>query len=150
MPGQRSPTMIHKAVIAVLAFCVLATTAAFFTSTEYHFGYWGRRTCAVVALGGLTIGFGGMLWGPGWIWNENDIVDPIIGLPGVSSSDRFPVIHIPLWLLFVLFSVSLTIAFIRGPLQRRRRRERGECVECGYNLTGLPEPRCPECGTRIE
>ncbi len=24
------------------------------------------------------------------------------------------------------------------------------CGHCGCNLTGLPEPRCPECGTRIE
>jgi hypothetical protein len=27
------------------------------------------------------------------------------------------------------------------------------CEECGYNLWGLPEPRCPECGrpfTRVE
>jgi hypothetical protein len=23
----------------------------------------------------------------------------------------------------------------------------GTCVKCGYNLTGLTEPRCPECGT---
>lgn len=25
----------------------------------------------------------------------------------------------------------------------------GRCVECGYLLTGLPEPRCPECGTKF-
>ena len=23
----------------------------------------------------------------------------------------------------------------------------GHCAKCGYNLRGLPEPRCPECGT---
>ena len=24
------------------------------------------------------------------------------------------------------------------------------CPSCGYPLTGLPEPRCPECGERVE
>jgi hypothetical protein len=26
----------------------------------------------------------------------------------------------------------------------------GYCEKCGYNLKGLPESRCPECGTRFE
>jgi len=26
----------------------------------------------------------------------------------------------------------------------------GRCGECGYLLAGLPEPRCPECGTRFD
>jgi len=39
----------------------------------------------------------------------------------------------------------------RGPLRRAVREEmqaRGYaiCVECGYDLAGLSEPRCPECG----
>ncbi len=26
----------------------------------------------------------------------------------------------------------------------------GHCRVCGYNLTGLPKPRCPECGTSFD
>ena len=26
----------------------------------------------------------------------------------------------------------------------------GTCAKCGYSLFGLPEPRCPECGTAFE
>ena len=42
------------------------------------------------------------------------------------------------------------ILFIRRHLRRIRQVRRlrsGCCIECGYNLTGLTEPRCPECGT---
>lgn len=31
---------------------------------------------------------------------------------------------------------------------RRGRRERGECLHCGYNLTGNVSGACPECGER--
>lgn len=52
----------------------------------------------------------------------------------------------PLWIPFLLFAAYPAMAFIRGPVRRWRRRRKGLCVKCGYNLTGLPEPRCPECG----
>lgn len=53
----------------------------------------------------------------------------------------------PLWVLFVLSVVYPPIAFARGPLRRLRRRKHGQCLACGYDLRGLPEPRCPECAT---
>ena len=56
---------------------------------------------------------------------------------------------IPLWMPFVLFAIYPIITFIRGPLRRWRRRRRGLCVECGYDLRGSTQ-RCPECGTEIE
>ena len=37
-----------------------------------------------------------------------------------------------------------------SPLRRFRRRRKGLCLTCGYNLTGLTENRCPECATEFE
>ena len=53
------------------------------------------------------------------------------------------------WALFVLFSVYPTIVFIRGPYRRYRRRKKGLCPICGYNLTGNVSGVCPECGKKI-
>ena len=55
-------------------------------------------------------------------------------------------LKLPLWIPFLAFTAFPTIAFLRGPVRRNRRRKRGLCVGCGYNLTGLTVPRCPECG----
>ena len=33
---------------------------------------------------------------------------------------------------------------------RRKRFRPGHCQQCDYNLTGLTESRCPECGTRFD
>lgn len=58
-------------------------------------------------------------------------------------------VRFPFWFPTLLFSAWPLLAFVRGPMRRRYRRKRGLCLQCGYNLTGLPQPRCPECGTEF-
>lgn len=54
--------------------------------------------------------------------------------------------NIPIWFLALVFATYPTIAFIRGPLRRYRRRRNGLCIQCGYNLTGNTTGICSECG----
>lgn len=61
-----------------------------------------------------------------------------------TTTVRF--LRIPLWVVFLAFAGYPVLSLIAGPLRRRRRRSRNQCVGCGYNLTGLTEQRCPECG----
>lgn len=44
-------------------------------------------------------------------------------------------------------AVYLVFAFLRPLIRHLYRRRRGLCLTCGYSLTGLSEPRCPECGS---
>ena len=52
----------------------------------------------------------------------------------------------PFWALATVTLLWPLCAFLSGPVRRRRRRKRGLCVACGYNLQGLTDARCPECG----
>lgn len=55
------------------------------------------------------------------------------------------------WILPISLALGAypSVAFIRGPLRRYRRRKRSLCLICGYDLRGSPD-RCPECGSKIE
>ena len=53
---------------------------------------------------------------------------------------------VPFWSIAALAVIYPSAALAVGPLRRRRRRKRNQCVQCGYNLRGLTERRCPECG----
>ena len=49
-----------------------------------------------------------------------------------------------------LFLALLAVVVLRRQVKRARLQDSGLCVNCRYNLTGLPEPRCPECGQPFE
>ena len=59
------------------------------------------------------------------------------------TGDGFP---LPLSYPFAAVAIPTLTVWWFG---RRRRIPRGHCVRCGYNLTGLPDARCPECGTQF-
>ena len=70
-----------------------------------------------------------------------------IGVSGFPNTYR---LSMPLWLPFLLFAAYPTITFfIRGPLRRYRRRKRGLCLTCGYDLMGNVTGVCSECGKEI-
>ena len=48
--------------------------------------------------------------------------------------------------MVLIVAVYPAVAFIRGPLRRYRRKKRGLCIRCGYDLEGNVSGVCPECG----
>ena len=61
------------------------------------------------------------------------------------------VIGLPHWLLAGVLAI-LPVRWFRRRLHcrlARRRHAAGECVACGYNLTGNTSGTCPECGIPI-
>jgi hypothetical protein len=68
----------------------------------------------------------------------------------VLSYYRLKCVAMPHWALCAALLGYPALAFIRGPVRRYRRRCKGLCVRCGYDLTGNVSGICPECGTERE
>ncbi len=61
----------------------------------------------------------------------------------------------PTYAIALLFVAGFTFSIQIGIVKRKLRTElvkRGVpiCIPCGYDLRGLTEPRCPECGTSFD
>ena len=63
------------------------------------------------------------------------------------TGEQIRFVFFPFWVPAILFAAYPALAFIRGPLRRNRRRKRGLCMKCGYDLRGSPERKCSECGS---
>ena len=72
-------------------------------------------------------------------------IDPQASATQPSMRSRAAVLMAPHWMLVIVAAV-LPSAWVAGRVRRRRRRQRGRCVTCGYDLRATPEV-CPECGT---
>lgn len=140
----------------VLALAVVSPVAAWNAYALTSGGAWGWAVvlflshaaavyalCAGVALLGpcdsTAVG-----WTAGWGWliGGNLAIVPL----GLAS---------PLYALGALLIIGAGVVVLlagirgaeRGPLLRERRRRRGQCQACGYNMAGVPsENPCPECG----
>ncbi len=53
-------------------------------------------------------------------------------------------VYVPYWMIMVLAAIPTIVCHWRS----RRSYPAGHCQHCGYNLTGLPSNRCPECGEK--
>ena len=54
-------------------------------------------------------------------------------------------VFIPLWIPLIAFAIPTAIIWYRD-----RRRPKGGCHTCDYDLTGNVSGVCPECGTEVE
>ena len=74
---------------------------------------------------------------------------PVLGVAvfqfPILGGGQLRVIRVGHWHLVVLFSLLPLWWTIHRLLRPRRRRKRGQCVECGYSLHGS-SGACPECG----
>lgn len=55
-------------------------------------------------------------------------------------------VSLPFWFLILLTGTYPGLSVVRGPIRRWRRRRRGLCVGCGYDLQGNVSGVCSECG----
>ena len=90
---------------------------------------------------------------PSWekYWGPFGIQRYDLGGPGLGTLPRIRRwgIYSPMGALMVLLAAYPAIAFIRGPFRRWRRRRKGRCLRCGYNLEGNESGTCPECGEAV-
>ncbi len=158
--------MVRKAIIVVLTMLAVASAVVFPLSLPWAFGYTRGGYSVEVNYGSLLV----FVDAPDtdapappnyWFWAANVLPPEVVEslgpyggrlftvLPRYFHSGSLWVLNLPLWTVFVGSTAYPTIALIRGPLRRWRRRRKGLCLKCSYNLTGNESGVCPECGTKI-
>ena len=155
---KRSRKLLRRAVLCLLAGIAAATTSAWIASITYSvqvLGRWPSRV-AYLSQGSLELWLHESPDGR-WMWPSRiDAVrlrDNWWPSPDFNwwtwrywkNPGWFVEIECPVWPF-----AAVSWAAFAAVMFRRRRRRTGVCPNCGYSLTGLTMPRCPECGSMVQ
>jgi hypothetical protein len=141
MGGMTRPRRVFWNRVAIVA-AVLTAILVLFTLprssmwTTSNVAPFGRGTAEFGLLKVLTVEFESA--GPANVWSA--------GAKVTSWTVHWTQVAMSLALLTVLTGVTIVAA--RWDIRRGRLRK--HCDECGFDLTGLLEARCPECGAGFE
>jgi len=146
-------TMIRRVILGALTVwaVVMACVGAWSSYWEGAIGGWEYR------IGSVTIGHQGYGYDlvasvgsrtPGWRPWRFGQVDGF----GYRRGPGYAEVFAPFWFAVLLLISYPAVALTHGYFNHRRAQERWaaeKCTRCGYDLTGLPEARCPECSEPV-
>ncbi|UCE59596.1 MAG: hypothetical protein JSU63_19400 [Phycisphaerales bacterium] len=148
--------MIRKTIIVVLTVLAVGTLLLWAVALPWTLVYQNQGNDTGIHRG-VLFAYWGMPWTvKGWYFSRASTAGlthvsiwwPMITQTGGFSS-RLSGVFVPLFWVALLTGIYPTIACIRGPLRRWRRRRKGLCLNCGYDLTGNESGVCPECGEAV-
>ena len=144
--------MIRKIVISVLFILAVVIASAGIADCGPYDYSWGTRSdrphgAAVISVLGGDLQ---VIWVATRAGRSFSSVRPAwIQFNYTAADEFFFFAHCPFWIPMLVLAAYPTFAFFRGPLRRYRRRRRGLCPKCGYNLEGNVSGVCSECGTTL-
>jgi hypothetical protein len=140
----------------------------------FLFAHHGKAAALVSLDGQILIGATNIPFGPGRAWTAQTVTttseemrqlrEAALDTPSKKQAARFAIaanvndafgvkaawcrlVAFPHWLALTLALLPV-LRWTQRRLTRRRRRIRGRCLECGYDLRSAQD-RCPECGASI-
>ncbi len=70
-----------------------------------------------------------------------------VSITPTNKVNRMYRVMMPMWALIAVCAFYPTLAYMREPVTRLRRRRLNQCPPCGYSLMGNMSGVCPECGS---
>ena len=153
--------MIRKFIIAALALSAVFGCVLFALSVNRKFGYSGAPVGLIFSRGCATLTIRDSTARHAGIWRSSKMRASrsagqrsprhrLWRLPAFQTTrSGIKIVTIPLWIPPIVFGAYPALFFFRGPVLRWRRRRRGLCEGCGYDIR-VSKERCPECGNSIE
>jgi len=155
------------AIFVIPSAGLMYTLIAVFVMDQRMYSYYRSRQLAFLLAGGATMlfvmGYWYLLWRRSVVWTVPRRVGTLVlllvslalsiclGLVCTSVSKEFS-LFIGTTCAPLLWLIGTTFIWRESGAERAARvggTQALVCPTCGYNLTGLTEPRCPECGTRF-